>query len=48
MILNPTVGDFNDSDISSLLEIMNDSIIPAVIINERAEETLYNIEHKKV
>ena len=47
MILNPTVGDFTDSDISSLLEIMNDSIIPAVIFNERAEETLCNIEQKK-
>ena len=47
MILNPTVGDFSDSDISSLLELMSDSIIPAVIFNESAEEILDDIETRK-
>lgn len=44
MILNPAVGDFADSDASSLLEIKSDSIIPAVIFNESAEETFISME----
>lgn len=46
MILNPAVGDFADSDASSLVEIKKDSknIIPAVIFNESAEETFNNLE----
>lgn len=45
MILNPAVGDFADSDASSLLEIKSDSIIPAVIFNESAEETFISMEN---
>jgi len=44
MILNPTVGDFADSDASSLLGIKSDSIIPAVIFNESAEGAFNSME----
>ena len=50
MILNPAVGDFADSDASSLVEIKKDSknIIPAVIFNESAEETFNNLEELEI
>lgn len=48
MILNPAVGDFADSDASSLLDIKSDSIIPAVIFNESAEETFNNMEKQGI
>ena len=44
IIANPAVGDFADADTKPLISYISESVIPAVILNDYAQETVENLK----
>ena len=48
LVLNPSVGDFTDADITPLFSKIVKSVIPAVLLNDSTEETTNNLNEKGI